>query len=405
VVTDSQIDTDSNDSHRPIPEWYVGAKLGIFVPWGLGSVPAWAPATGSFDQVTEEQGWAAWFRANPYAEWYRNTLQIADSPTAAHNAATYGGSTPYQAFAPVINEAVSNWDPAEWVALFHDIGARYVVLATTHHDGFLLWPSEHSSPNQTGWPRERDLAGELTTAVRQAGMRMGLYYSGGLDWTFNPLVIRNLPDLWTCVPQGDDYVQYADAQGRELISRYQPAILWNDIGMPRGFPVQRPFDNYYGAVPDGLMNDRFAIGGGIEEREHAAPFDISTPEYRSYSEITPETWESTRGIGFSYGYNLNEGDESLVSVEALVHLLVNVVSKNGNLLLNTGPMADGTIPPGQPSSPVTLPVSRISDGATVQLPVHDAPLAWQVEGDDISVSFPADRPNQPAHALKVLPAP
>ncbi len=120
------------------------------------------------------------------------------------------------------------------------------------------------------------------------------------------------------------YIAYADAQWRELIGRYKPAVLWNDIGMPRAFPVQKLFDDYYAEVPDGLVNDRFAVGGGMENREHAAPYDISTPEYRSYKEITPEKWESTRGIGFSFGYNMNEGDDSLLSVGALVHLQVDI---------------------------------------------------------------------------------
>lgn len=442
---------------RQVPEWYAGAKLGIFVHWGLYSVPAWAPTTGSLDQVIAEEGWEAWFRASPYAEWYQNTLRIENSPTAKHHAATYGNA-PYEAFAPAFNEAVSGWDPAAWAELFRDVGARYVVMTTKHHDGFLLWPSEHKNPHQGEWQTKRDLVDELTKAVREAGMRMGLYYSGGLDWTFIPLVIRDVSDLWQCIPQSDKYVHYADAQWRELIERYEPAILWNDIGMPRAFPVQQLFDDYYAAVPDGLVNDRFAIGGQMEEREHAAPFDISTPEYRSYSEITPEKWESTRGIGFSFGYNLNEGDESLLSVEALVHLLVDVVSKNGNLLLNTGPMADGTIPAGQrdrllglgtwlktngeaifdtqpwtvaegetgegipfrftrgddalyaillgrPSGRVTLPIAGLAGGTTVQMLGHDEPLAWQVQGNGVAVSFPTNLSEQPAYAVRVSPVP
>ena len=445
-------------AQRQIPDWYAGAKLGIFVHWGLYSVPAWAPTTGSFDQVVESQGWPAWFRNNPYAEWYRNTLHIDGSPTAQHQAATYGADTPYEAFAPVFNEGLGDWDPADWATLFRDAGARYVVLTTKHHDGFLLWPSEHPNPHEHGWQTSRDLVGELASAVRDAGMRMGLYYSGGLDWTFNPLVIQDLPDLWQGIPQDDNYVAYADAHWRELIERYRPAVLWNDIGMPRAFPVRRLFTDYYAAVPDGLVNDRFAIGGTMEEREHAAPFDISTPEYRSYSEITPEKWESTRGIGFSFGYNMNEDDENLLSVEALIHLLVDVVSKNGNLLLNTGPMADGTIPPGQrerleglgswlktngeaifdtrpwrmaegesgegipirftrsgdalyaillgrPGETVTLSIPGLVEGTDVRLLGNDVPLPHDTRGDQISVTMPRDRSDRPAHTLRFAPAP
>jgi alpha-L-fucosidase len=444
--------------HRPIPDWYANAKLGIFVHWGLYSVPAWAPTTGAFDKVTEEQGWSAWFRDNPYAEWYRNTLHISGSPTANHHAATYGPDMPYEDFAPAFSSAALGWNPVDWAELFRSVGARYVVLTTKHHDGFLLWPSEHRNPHLPGWQTSRDLVGQLTKAVRDAGIRMGLYYSGGLDWRFNSHVIQDLPDLWECIPQCHDYVAYVDAQWRELIQQYQPSILWNDIGMPWAFPVQQHFDDYYAAVPDGLVNDRFAIGGGMDDREHAAPFDISTPEYRTYSEITPEKWESTRGIGFSFGYNRNEGDESLLSVRDLVHLLVDIVSKNGNLLLNTGPMADGTIPPGQrhrllglgawlrtngeaifetqpwhvaegetgegiplrftqcdgalyaillerPGGTVTLALSAKHPNTDVRLLGHDASLTWESHGDQITMMLPPNVADQPAHAFRIAPAP
>jgi alpha-L-fucosidase len=164
-------------------------------------------------------------------------------------------------------------------------------------------------------------------------MKMGLYYSGGLDWTFTTKPIVNREDLMARVPQSQEYPSYADAHWRELTDRYQPSVMWNDISYPRLGQVQQIFAHYYNAVPDGVINNRFSV-----------PFaDYTTPEYEKYNKITPKKWESCRGLGFSFGYNQQEGPEQVIAPDNLVALLVDVVSKNGNLLLNVGPKADGTI--------------------------------------------------------------
>ncbi len=89
-------------------------------------------------------------------------------------------------------------------------------------------------------------------------MEMGLYYSGGLDWTFNPVPIRDITTLTSNIPQGEDYVEYADSHWRELITRYQPMVVWNDIGYPAAANVPSLFADYYNAQPEGVINDRFA---------------------------------------------------------------------------------------------------------------------------------------------------
>jgi alpha-L-fucosidase len=325
-----------------VPDWFHDAKLGIFVHWGLYSVPAWATPTGELGKIE----WKTWFANNPYAEWYMNTMRIEGSPTAVHHAKTYGAEFAYTDFIPMFNEVVQGWDPNEMAALFKQVGARYVVLTTKHHDGFLLWPSEHPNPFLEGHQAERDLVGDLTGAVRDAGMRMGLYYSGGIDWTFNPQVIEDIADLPKAVPQSDEYTQYADHHWRELIARYKPALMWNDIAYPAAADLGALFADYYNSVPEGVINDRFTQHFEFKEGEiGGTPHeDFRTPEYASFDHITEEKWEATRGIGFSFGYNQLEGPEAYLSVEELVRSFVDIVSKNGNLLLNVGPMADGTIP-------------------------------------------------------------
>jgi len=321
---------DSLNRHQP-PAWYQDAKLGIFIHWGLYSVPAWAPTTGELGKV----GWKKWFRDNPYAEWYLNTLRIKGSPTYEHHVKTYGPEFDYYQFMPMFTQAHAKWDPASWAELFKKTHARYAVLTTKHHDGFTLWPSETPNPKTAGkrYASDRDLVGELTKAVRAAGLKMGLYYSGGLDWTFTSEPIVDRQSLMARVPQNEEYVRYADAHYRELIHRYEPAVLWNDISYPKAGKIPELFADYYNAVPDGVIDDRFGVDFS----------DFTTPEYAKYDEITKKKWEACRGLGFSFGYNQNEGPDVVIAADKLIALLIDVVSKNGNLLLNIGPKADGTI--------------------------------------------------------------
>ena len=321
---------DSLDKHT-IPEWYQDAKLGIFVHWGLYSVPAWAPPTGELGKID----WNTWFTNNPYAEWYLNSLRIVGSPTYRHHVQTYGKNFDYYRFAESFDKSTQAWQPSEWASLFKKTGARYVVLTTKHHDGFRLWPSKVTNPHANGRQisATRDLVGNLTSAVRGAGMKMGLYYSGGLDWTFTSEPIRTQSELMARVPQSPEYASYADSHWRELIQNYQPAVLWNDISYPKLGKIPAIFADYYDTVPGGVINDRFS-----------APFaDFTTPEYAKYDKITLKKWESCRGLGFSFGYNQVEGPEQVIAPDKLVALLADIVSKNGNLLLNVGPKPDGTI--------------------------------------------------------------
>ena len=136
-------------------------------------------------------------------------------------------------------------------------GARYVVLTTKHHDGFALWPSGTVHPTKGRYHASRDLVGDLSEAVRARRMRMGLYYSGGYDWPYNNAVLRNAADALLAVPHGPAYVRYVTAHVRELIDRYQPSVLWNDIGWPMDGRLPELFAHYYNSVHDGVVNDRW----------------------------------------------------------------------------------------------------------------------------------------------------
>ena len=323
-------------SKHEVPKWFKDAKLGIFIHWGVYSVPGWAPLTGEFNEVVASQGWDYWFKYNPYAEWYYNSMKLEGGDTYNYHRQTYGENFTYDDFIPSFNEAIANWNPSEWARLFSQVGARYVVLTTKHHDGFLLWSSD--TVHKSGNVASRDIVGELTQAVRQEGMRMGLYYSGGIDWSFQDTTVTDFNTLLGAIIQDPVYAEYANNHWRELIDRYQPSILWNDLGYPSPDDTLEVMAYFYNNVPDGVVNDRFDLGG-----QFGLPFDFSTPEYSQLQEIEPKKWESTRGLGYSFGYNQNDTDLNLISVNELVDLFVDVVSKNGNLLLNIAPKADGSI--------------------------------------------------------------
>jgi len=322
---------ESLDQH-PLPDWYADAKLGIFVHWGLYSVPGWAPLQHpGHDFVSVD-----YIKNNPYAEWYYNTMRVPGSPTQLYQKEHYNGADYYD-FTTSFDEQSKQWSPDAWAATFRAAGARYVVLTTKHHDGFALWPTAVANPNQKNLRAQRDIVGELTDSVRKAGLRMGLYYSGGYDWTFNRGPIEQAHDYETVKPETVAYGAYADAQIEELIARYKPAVLWNDIDWPKSGHALQVEADYYNAVPDGVIDDRFGIA-------HA---DFTSPEYEKLDKISEKKWEECRGLGRSFGFNRAEGEAETLSPQELITLLVDIVSKNGNLLLDVGPAADGTIPPVQ----------------------------------------------------------
>ncbi len=429
-----------------VPGWFDDAKLGIFIHWGLYSVPAWAETSGELGKVPM----AKWFYQNAYAEWYLNSIRLKESGAYKHHVATYGADFDYYRFGKTFEEQSRQWKAASWATLFRDIGAQYVVLTTKHHDGYTLWPSKVPNPKrpQGGMNSPRDLVGELTTAVRASGLKMGLYYSGGLDWTFEERPVATMADLRTTAPKTEEYARYADAHWRELIRLYQPSVLWNDIGYPALAKPEALFADYYNAVPEGVINNRFSVEFS----------DFTTPEYAKYDKITEKKWESCRGLGFSFGYNKMEGPEQVVASDKLIALLVDIVAKNGNLLLNIGPKPDGSISDIQTdrlkalgrwlgmngegifgTRPWVRPSAKTADGidvrftkkgnalyafllsrpATAKLTVPGltaAPgmkvrllgggdLKWTQSGSDVIVDAPSRLPGEHALALRMTPAP
>ncbi len=355
-----------------VPAWWLDAKLGIFVHWTMAAVPAYAPVGDDMGGLigTSRRDAFAW---SPYTEWYQNSIRFADSPAARHHRSIYG-DRPYSAFRAPFEDGIERWDPEAWAVRFAATGARYVVLVAKHHDGYCLWPTEVANPHRPGWHSRRDVVGELADAVRRAGMRFGLYYSGGLDWTFDNRPLGSLSDLLAAVPRGS-YPAYAEAQVRELIDRYRPSVLWNDIAWPAvGARLWPLLGHYYASVPDGVVNDRWmpwnplfaTAGSGVVRRaldlglgRLASPdggfvppkpphFDVRTPEYVVFDEVQRTPWECVRGMDHSFGYNAESRSTDFIGRDELLWLLADIAAKGGNLLLNVGPRGiDGGIPDEQ----------------------------------------------------------
>jgi alpha-L-fucosidase len=430
-------------NQHPLPQWYADAKLGIFIHFGLYSVPGWAPLVHPNHDFTSQD----YITHNPYAEWYLNSMRLDGSPTQAYHREHYGANYDYYNFAPIFDRDIKKWNPDAWAKVFRDAGAKYVVLTTKHHDGFTLWPSATPNPKLPADRQHatRDIVGELTKSVRESGLKMGLYYSGGYDWTFVPGPIKTATDYQAVKPESEAYGKYADAQYRELIAKYQPSVLWNDIDYPKsGHPLEIEAE-YYNAVPDGVVDDRFGI-------KHT---DYTSPEYQTLDKISATKWEECRGLGRSFGYNRAEGEAETIAPDELIYLLVDIVSKNGNLLLDVGPESDGTIPAvqmsrlnalgawlkqngdaiygthpwqradgetgdgikvrftqkdasvyatilGKPkSSKILLKSVTAKAGSELRLLGDSKPLIWTQVGDDIEATLPANLPGQYAYVLKI----
>jgi alpha-L-fucosidase len=309
---------------RPIPSWFDEAKFGIFIHWGVYSVPAFA------DPHAKE--------GEAYAEWYWNHMHNKNGPTWNFHLKTYGERFKYQDFAPQFNAEM--FDPNQWAELFVRSGAKYVVLTSKHHEGFCLWPCPASwNWNAVDIGPHRDLAGELSEAVRAHGLRMGFYYSL-YEW-YNPLYHSDL----------NRYVdEHMLPQMKDLVERYHPSVLWTDGEWEHPSSVWKSTEflawlfNQSSARDEIVINDRWGKETrGVDGGFYTSEYGRFRGEGFEKSQLVHK-WEEDQGIGKSFGYNRAETADDYKTPQQLIALLVNSVSEGGNLLLDIGPTADGRIP-------------------------------------------------------------
>lgn len=326
-------DWGSLNAH-PIPNWYEDGKLGIFIHWGIYSVPAYANPSYQLGEIPIEYDW---YVNNPYAEWYENSVRVGEGPTYEHHMKTYGKDFKYTDFADLWK--AENWNPENWVDLFRQAGAKYVVLVTKHHDGFCLFPTKYTEFNSMNRGPMRNITGELCKAVKKTDMKMGLYYSGFLNWRFDDEPVFSKKNINTYCSPTYEYADYVYKQSKELIDTYQPSLFWNDVGWPMAGEehLKHLLSHYYNACEEAVVNDRFS---GFYQ-------GFLTKEYKSGEASRQKKWEMCRGLGLSFGYNRMENESNGISSADLIDLLVSTVADNGNLLINVGPRADGSIPDWQ----------------------------------------------------------
>ena len=325
------------------PAWFTDAKLGIFVHWGAYSVAAWAEPLGDMgtDEVPDS------FARNPYAEWYMNTSRIEGSPAWKHHQEVFGGADYYELLDLWRAE---NFDADEVLALVKHTGARYFVPTTKHHDGITLWDApETGDLNTVARGPKRDLVAEFADATRTRGPEVRGLLLGRPRLALRPappLVDKpdDLDEMFSSRPVDDSYARYAFTHVDDLITKFAPDVLWDDIDWPdAGKPpgdhsLVTLFERYYAAVPEGMINDRWGD----------THWDYRTTEYAMGATTgSDEPWENCRGVGYSFGYNQLEDETTTLSGDELIRHFVDVVSRGGNLLLNIGLMADGTVPPIQ----------------------------------------------------------
>jgi alpha-L-fucosidase len=325
------------------PEWYRDAKFGIFIHWGVYSVPAFG------------------------SEWYPRLMYEKGSAEYKHHIATYGPQDKfgYKDFVPIFG--AEHFDPAAWAELFKKAGAKYVVPVAEHHDGFAMYDSGLSDWTVTKMGPHRDTTGELAKAVRAAGLHFGVS-SHRVEHNFFLGVARAIPSdvndpryaalygpahVWLAnargTPLDNDFTYVSPAwandwlaRSAELVEKYHPDIVYFDwwIGQPSIRPNLTRFAAFY-------YNSSLKFGDHIgvinykdyAMQEHSGVLDL---ERGQLGDIRPLPWQTDTSVSNrSWGYIQ---DDTFKSSEFVVHQLIDIVSKNGNLLLNIGPRSDGTIP-------------------------------------------------------------
>ncbi len=286
--------------------WWRAAKFGMFIHWGVYSVPA-----GTY-QGRQIPG---------LGEWIMNRAKI---PCAV-----------YQQFAKEFNPV--QYDPDAWAALAQEAGMKYIIITAKHHDGFCMFPTQASKWNIVdATPYGKDVIGPLADAARRHGLHFGLYYSQAQDWN-NPggAAIGGHWDKAQDAKTMDDYIdQIAVPQVREILTRYRPAVLWWDT--PRDMTKARA-DKLRALLaldPGVITNNR--LGAGYKG-------DTETPEQRiPATGFKNRDWETCMTINGTWGYK--SYDKNWKSSDDLIRKLCDIASKGGNFLLNVGPTSQGIIP-------------------------------------------------------------
>jgi len=347
----------------PVPVWFDDGKIGIFIHWG------------PYSAIGYKKG------SRGYAEHVPKLLYEEAGHYYPYLKKRWGAAPPEFGYKDIIPEfTASKWEPDEWAKLFAEVGAKYVVFTAEHHDGWANWDSDLTPWNAVEKGPHRDLVGDLAVAVRKQGLRFAPSYhrerhTGFFAREKYAVHSEPRPDIAQEIkrhPEAkslygpfsydrafvDDYV----ARWKEIQTKYKPDMLWiDDVPIftrdgndsrkspPRFKPeVQYFYDRYRAMITD-FMNDGAARGAAVYVNNKGGnrnwPDGVGCLEKDNLKlRVIGPKWQSCTTFGTSFGYL--EGDK-YKSVESVIHEMVEVISRNGNFLINIGPQADGVLVPEQ----------------------------------------------------------
>lgn len=329
----------SVNSHNPAPEWFQDAKFGLWYHWGAFSVPAygseWYPrnmynsGSGEYRNHTSVYG-------DPYTSWpYHNFLNGANNKAGV-----------YTKFAPKLKSQGGNFDPDEWAQLFYDAGAKMAGPVSEHHDGFSMWDSTCNEWNSVKKGPGLDLTGLFAKAFRAKGMKFLVSTHTAYNFTGYYQYVKTQTDsslkkLYGQLSTAEEEKLWLDKE-KELIDLYQPDYMWHDFNVAKISEKTRlDYLSYYynkanewGKEVVVSYNDGFNKNGEVQQVERGGYADTTYPYWLCEDSVSQSSWCYTKGIGYYSG-------------KAILDSLIDRVSKNGCLLLNLAPMADGSIPEEQ----------------------------------------------------------
>jgi alpha-L-fucosidase len=334
-----------------VPAWYLDGKFGIFIHWGAYSVPAFGN------------------------EWYPRNMYVSGSKEFKHQVETYGPQSlfGYKDFLPMFK--AEHFDAAAWARLFREAGAKYVVPVAEHHDGFPMYDYDFTEWSAAKMGPKRDVIGELSQAVRKEGLVFGAsshrvehwwFFDEGMKFDsdvrdsryaafYGPARDRKAAEDQSAPPTRE-FLEDWLVRTCQIVDKYQPQLLWFDwwIAQPSVHPYLRKFAAYYynrGAEWKKGVAINYKKHGGESFPDSAGVLDV---ERGQLAAIRPYFWQTDTSVSKnSWGYVKNQDYKT---VDSLVDDLVDIVSKNGALLLNIGPKPDGTIP--EPEQKILLEIGR-----------------------------------------------
>ena len=313
-----------------VPEWYLDAKFGIFIHWGVYAVPEFAN------------------------EWYARNMYRAGDPCHEHHVATYGpvDQFGYKDFVPMFT--AERFDAERWADVVADSGAKFVVPVAEHHDGFAMYDTKYNKWNAKAMGPKRDIIGELANSFRSRGLTFGVSNHRAEHWWFmnggreipSDVQDEGYADFYGPAAKQDtqpdeEFLEDWLRRNCELVDKYRPQLFWFDwwIEQPAFAPYLRRFASYY-------YNKGYAWGQGVALNykneafpEKAAVYDI---ERGQLADIRPRFWQTDTAVATNSWSHVQ--GMKYKPADSLIYDLIDIVSKNGALLLNIGPRADGSIP-------------------------------------------------------------